>query len=83
MGNLAFLTHLQYRSALEEWQSGNFVRRQFEAEKYTRIYTNIQNYIIDHLERDSCAEDGQITIKLHQNRQDEVVLITIFGPQKG
>ena len=29
------------------------------------------------------GEDGQITIKFHQNRRDVVALMTILSPQKG
>ena len=49
--------NLQYRSALEEWQGGHFVRRQFEAERYTRTYTNIRDYVVDRLDHDPRAGD--------------------------
>lgn len=55
---LCFYPNSQYRGALEEWKTGNFVPKQFEAEKYTRSYTDIQGYISDRLEHDPCAEDA-------------------------
>ena len=48
----------QYWSALEEWQSGHFVPKQFEAEKYTRTYSDIYNYVTDLLEHDPRADDA-------------------------
>ncbi|KAF9777993.1 hypothetical protein BJ322DRAFT_1214923 [Thelephora terrestris] len=41
-----------YRNALEEWQTGNFVRKPFEGEKFSKCYTEIQDYVFD------CLDDG-------------------------
>ena len=55
--SIAFFDHYkQYRSALEEWQSGRFIRRQFEVEKYMKTYTDIQDYILDLLEHHPHAD---------------------------
>lgn len=53
-------SHLQpqYRNALEEWQTGNFVRKPFEGEKYSKCYAEIQDYILDRLENDPLGEQA-------------------------
>lgn len=48
----------QYQCALEEWRSGHFVQKKFEAEKYNKVYVNIRDYVIERLEHDPRAEDA-------------------------
>ena len=57
--SILFNSNLQYWSALKEWQSGHFIKKQFEAERYSRTYTNIQDHITDCLENDP-RTDGAI-----------------------
>jgi hypothetical protein len=48
----------QYRSALEEWQSGHFIKKKFEAERYTKTYALIQDHILTALENDPYGDDA-------------------------
>ena len=50
------LTHPQYQSALEEWQNGHLIRKQFEVEHYSRTYAELEDYIIDSLKHDPHGE---------------------------
>src|ERR1700743_3792766 len=50
------LTHPQYRSALEEWQNGHLIQKQFEVERYSRTYAELEDYINNSLKHDPCGE---------------------------
>ncbi|KAF9789591.1 hypothetical protein BJ322DRAFT_1105454 [Thelephora terrestris] len=47
-----------HRCALDEWRTGNFVQKIFEGIKYTKIYTEIQDYVVDCVENDPRRESA-------------------------
>ena len=49
---------MQYFAVLEEWKTGHFVSKKFEAEKYSDHYVEIYNYILEHVENDPLGENA-------------------------
>ena len=49
---------MQYWSALEEWQSSHFIKKQFEAKQCSKTYVNIRDHITDHLKNNLHADDA-------------------------
>jgi hypothetical protein len=55
----AFYFNSQYYNALEEWRSGNLIRKPFEIDKFVGTYAGIRGHITELLDDDQQTE--QIT----------------------
>ena len=46
----------QYRCALEEWQTGHYVQKKFEAERFCRTYKDIHSHVVESLKNNPDSE---------------------------